>query len=50
MSEENEVILEDELAPTADVEVEQGEEELQLTDEQLDEIADIAIAALKDIL
>ena len=48
MSEENEVINEE---TVEEVEESAPEEEgMQISDEQLDEIADTAIAALKDIL
>lgn len=49
MTEEREVIVDEEVEE--DIEEEAVEEgELRLTDEQLDEIADTAIAALKDVL
>ena len=48
MSEENEVINEE---TVEEVEESASEEEgMQISDEQLDEIADTAIAALKDVL
>lgn len=49
MSEEFEEILE-EVAGEIEEEESNQEEELELTDEELDKIADTAIAALKDIL
>lgn len=50
MTEEREEVFEEEEVLEEQEEQEEQEEDIRLTDEQLDEIADTAIAALKDVL